>query len=366
MTTKYRPDQESHMAKAAGKGAAMLGRGYTPSPFTPKFGRRSKYTNQIETPRPMKNEIDELQIYRTLIPATRHAYDVTRRHSQDEAHKRAAEFYEELIESLSESILYDCRRLPLGFLEDTGVAYMHELVETKGSLILPHNFCYFEFPDNNFGCAWMGFASNETPVLPEYVEPVPAPPQGCVLYYGWAYQYGASISAIGQTMFPRAGLIFNVHDSHIPFDPAYTTEDEAPIVVATPYMKFLIAGVVALLNETYVLKTFKKDPKPYINKKRIKKGEPPISGDVYLLRVNVPKVRYEASKYTPLGGTHATPVLHWRKGHRRALPPLHGSNVPRSTWVRRHLVGDPAKGFIQPKGYQLRYKEPPPGAQRVA
>ena len=77
-----------------------------------------------------------------------------------------------------------------------------------------------------------------------------------------------------------------------------------------------------------------------LNKARTKRGRAPLS-DYHILRL---AHRY-VTRGEPLGGTHATPRLHFRRGHWRHLPSA-------KTWVRWCLVGDPDLGFVN-KEYRL-------------
>jgi len=93
------------------------------------------------------NEIEQLHIFRTVIPATRLAIQLVEG-------EEAKDCLEGLMDSLVHSVIYDCTRLPRGFIEDTGQAYFDELLATKGQLELPEGCCWFEFPDDCYGCLW--------------------------------------------------------------------------------------------------------------------------------------------------------------------------------------------------------------------
>jgi hypothetical protein len=80
----------------------------------------------------------------------------------------------------------------------------------------------------------------------------------------------------------------------------------------------------------------------FINAKRAAKGKPPLS-DYTLVTIDMDRVRQDTER---LGGTHASPRLHWRRGHRRHLPD------GKATWVRACLVGDPFAGTVS-HDYQL-------------
>lgn len=306
---------------------------------------------------------DTLQIFRTIIPATRIAI------------AQGNEWADELLDSLSNSVIFDCRQVPLGFITDTAVAWLEDLAETKGVVDLPYNSCYFEFSGdgtddiNYYACAWKVASlppseeandpDSEIQFFPTSADPV--------IYYGWCFHQNTSLHSIASATTPLGGVFTNYHgidgpgfEAQVHFDGkeggTFVPEHDCSIHSASPFAKFLVAGILGLLSDKFLIEKVSKDPKPYINGKRKKKGEPPISGDIHLLTIDVPRVRYVAAQNTPQGGTHASPMLHWRRGHRRVLPPLEGQNEPRVTWVKRCLVGDPSKGYSKPKGYRLRYR----------
>jgi hypothetical protein len=74
-----------------------------------------------------------------------------------------------------------------------------------------------------------------------------------------------------------------------------------------------------------------------LNKKRARTGKPPFS-EFKVLTVGKSKERV----FLPgnIGGTHASPRLHQRRGHIRRLP------SGKKTWVRHHMVGSSARGKV--------------------
>lgn len=97
----------------------------------------------------------------------------------------------------------------------------------------------------------------------------------------------------------------------------------------------------------------------FINEKRRKKGLPP------LFDYRVLTVTGEVSVAGPADGAggHASPRLHWRRGHIRRLAT--GTDTPRMVWVRAAVVGSAALGSIdkhyrvQPAAYERRQSERP-------
>src|SRR5215475_12984540 len=64
------------------------------------------------------------------------------------------DYYTELNARLSEATVFDCRELPMGFLEDTGAAAKTDLLETAENRNLPYDVCYFEFPHDLCALVW--------------------------------------------------------------------------------------------------------------------------------------------------------------------------------------------------------------------
>lgn len=72
-----------------------------------------------------------------------------------------------------------------------------------------------------------------------------------------------------------------------------------------------------------------------LNRKRAARGKPPFFS-YYVL-----EIRGDEQTRTPdAGGTHASPRLHYRRGHVRRL------RSGRKTWVRPAMVGDKSRGMI--------------------
>jgi hypothetical protein len=82
-----------------------------------------------------------------------------------------------------------------------------------------------------------------------------------------------------------------------------------------------------------------------LNKAGARKGKPPI-GELRIVSIKVGEKTYAASgKET---GTHASPRLHWRRGHIRRLPSGQITNV------RPCLVGDAESGLIVHDHYAVQ------------
>jgi len=278
---------------------------------------------------------DDLAIYKRLAPMVYRAMVGT----ADEA---LAHHFSNVLTVFKHAMLFDCRRLPLGFVEDTGEAALEDMEATGEPFALPWDECYFEFAESNCAVAW----AMDVPIEDRPSETVRSPfvfglhdhPELDVLD-----RYASVMS--GWT----AGHKPNGQCELIEFSAEPSTGDTNGAV--SLYCNYLVVGAIALLNDQLVIETERPDPRPYINAKRRAKGKLPISGPQRLLTVNVPRIRYVTSGNSA-GGTHASPALHWRRGHNRMLPGK-GNELPRSVRVKRCLVGDPARGYIKPKGYRL-------------
>lgn len=77
--------------------------------------------------------------------------------------------------------------------------------------------------------------------------------------------------------------------------------------------------------------------KKFINSKRMKSGKPPIEFEHKVVEIDPMLLRIPGAR---LGGTHASPRLHMRRGHVRRL------SEERTTFVRPHLVGRMDRGVI--------------------
>jgi hypothetical protein len=98
-------------------------------------------------------------------------------------------------------------------------------------------------------------------------------------------------------------------------------------------MQFAMSALAALSSRGPEVRV---QPAPEkLNTQRAKKGRPPIFE--YRI-VEIPA--WAKEKAEAGGGTHASPRLHWRRGHERRLP------SGTKTFVHAHLVGAAENGFI--------------------
>jgi hypothetical protein len=90
-------------------------------------------------------------------------------------------------------------------------------------------------------------------------------------------------------------------------------------------------------------KTIENHPPAKLQKKRKKQGKVPLFS-YHTLHLDIPNKKNNGES---LGGTHASPRLHLRRGHIREYQP------GKFCWVQPCMVGDPEKGFVG-KDYQAR------------
>jgi hypothetical protein len=237
----------------------------------------------------------------------------------------------------TEATIFDCRKLPASFIIDTGQAVVDE--EVIKSFRLPYKECYFEF-DTVSVLAFEGFAdeNNEKFVV--------------------HFRLIASANDVPPTTINNNEIVHglfmngNIGDSSALGYCNHDDNDEdhrMEIDVGA----FFLTGVLTLLNERLIATEVKPDPAPALTKARAKKGLPPITTETRVLTINVAAVRRVVAR-TKLQ-SHESPRLHWRRGHWRVLHRF--SEFEDRVWVRRCLVGDPDRGFVE-KDYRLIWAQP--------
>lgn len=123
----------------------------------------------------------------------------------------------------------------------------------------------------------------------------------------------------------------------------YKKEKEITIEDVKPVHRMLLATMMKLSNTSsgYTCRP----QNTFINRKRKLKGKPALAFDWVTVEIGDRK-----EKNAPLGGTHASPRLHDRRGHWRTMKAT-GKRV----WVRECKVGDASKGVVF-KDYKLKEK----------
>jgi hypothetical protein len=279
------------------------------------------------------------------------------------------EGHRERLEDLEGSIVFDCRKLPEQFVDDTGEAAFEEAEQTKQTIRLPFDRCYFEFADEVGICAHE-VGHNTGPYtddggythLGEMVE--------FVDYRDWGkwpewHDPGAEESRLVLEFkymgrrdppfgcFPNGITFTGEEDDHPRFyEPVNTVDWEDGRLLHAA--KRLI-GVLTLLNEHLLATEVRPDPSPDLTRARLRRGRTPLSSETRVLTINVAAARRAVAESTGRLLKHEPPSLHWRRGHWRTLH--RGSEFEGKTWVRRCLVGDPDRGFIH-RDYKLLWRQP--------
>lgn len=143
------------------------------------------------------------------------------------------------------------------------------------------------------------------------------------------YDYGRSTESFDSEWVGDPAETFQVPDSAGPeFD-----RGDPPALFVGIVGGFVASALAALSSRGPEIRTL---PAPkFLNKQRAKKGKPPLFE--YRI-VEIPA--WAKAKAEDLGSTHASPRLHWRRGHERRL------GGGRKTFVHAHLVGAAENGFI--------------------
>jgi hypothetical protein len=246
------------------------------------------------------------------------------------------------LDDLVNAVIFDCRKLPLAFVGDTGNAAFDEGQQTTLIVRLPFPHCYFELD----GLAiFAQEVDNDDPKAP-YVD--------FILYE--TTSEAAFIKSVLNSVFLSNGRKDHLHNSEEDLEegekiPLLRYREHPNQILDTAAMSVL--GILSLLNEQLIATEILPDPAPKLTKRRIKLGRLPLTAEMRVLTVNVAAVR-RLAKASPLR-THESPSLHWRRGHWRHLHRY--SEFESKTWVRKCLVGDPDRGFV-PKNYALKYEQP--------
>lgn len=294
---------------------------------------------------------------------------------------------------IDDVVVFDCRALPVSFIEDTGLAVWDEYKEREEVPITPYADCFFEFGDQT-GVYAGGCDVGRGPVeLPETetTEELRDRLMGHDFESYTRTEYFPCWSGLSLNQYKWNIVDYKPDTLGTPDDDFGDPDDEEDRVWSslggsaefhtrksfsryydTEYQyewnfctgspqwedlgkrgQIMLLGVLTLMREKLVLERTDPDPAPRLTVARTKRGKYPVSGETRVLTVNVPMVRSIARK-TPLMA-HESPMLHWRRGHHRVIHRF--SEFERSVWVKRCLVGDPDKGFVR-KQYRLVHELP--------
>ena len=155
---------------------------------------------------------------------------------------------------------------------------------------------------------------------------------------------------------PEEGFDFEVDGdqlTHLPFPKMAVCGIDAN---GHKFMLMLIAGESSVSVAGFVLWNKLKWPaiktNSHINKRRLAKGQSAIIFSWHTVVVDA-----KTAPQDGLGGTHASPRQHERRGHWRV------TSSGKKVWVRNCMVGDPALGSVF-HDYQVKQNFSMAGAQR--
>lgn len=269
------------------------------------------------------------------------------------------------LDSLSEAKIFDCRQLPVGFVQNTGEAVFEDYRQLQQMVRLPFNACYFEFSDGFGIYAQEGAMAWDAPGQP--LEGIASAPADDPRFHHQVEVHPfTEWDTLSRDLPDYAHVIGEFPNGYAGPDGSddpffHTNSISGHTDIRDPEVRHYDAAneagrrllaILSMLDEKLLASEFVPDPAPQLTRSRRRMGRPPRTGDSYVITVNVAAVRRIAKR--PVG-THESPCLHWRRGHPRTLH--RGSEFERRTWVPRCLVGDPARGYIS-KDYRLIRHEP--------
>ncbi|MGD9670237.1 MAG: hypothetical protein AB7U75_14565 [Hyphomicrobiaceae bacterium] len=257
-------------------------------------------------------------------------------------------YYADMIDTLfltSDVPTFDMQQVVRGLLlDETRLDFMVDLAEfgvqlsTEAKYPLPFDDTFFRI-----GVA-QGVRLGSDAILAIAYTWVPLPSgQMCAMPIGASVNPNKiKLSATSHSIGPLGGFSGNSEAVMTEYGADYITTviNRTPHVAdegQSPYFTIMsglltltmVANMLLMSRETQV----REEPAPFkLNKLRAKKGRPPI-GDRYFIHIAQAQRRLFSDKG---GGTHASPIPHWRRGHLRHM--ANGTIVP----VVPHAVG--AKG----------------------
>lgn len=118
----------------------------------------------------------------------------------------------------------------------------------------------------------------------------------------------------------------------------YMGKEEISEDFIKPAFKMVVVGLLRIFEGSTGHQP--KAANTFINRKRAAKGKRPLSFDWHTVKIEPPQPKGES-----LGGSHASPRLHDRRGHWRKLK-------TKTVWVKSCKVGDASKGAVF-KDYEI-------------
>ena len=203
-------------------------------------------------------------------------------------------------------------------------------------------------------CFWMGDidAVSELKVAPHYLVRMPFPtcwfegqviaPTGKQAIIGMLATETPGTSCIAEVLifmrYERGWALMLGASFNLDGGVCVTGTDRGALSQAA-YVMYALKAFLCAINCTNISRR-EHEPDAALQKTRTKKGKAPIFS-YWTLELNG---RSEAGPI--LGGTHASPRVHLRRGHPRQYAP------GKWTWVQAHAVGDKTKGMVH-KDYSV-------------
>lgn len=278
------------------------------------------------------------------------------------------------LQNLIAATIFDCRALPIEFVDDTGDTMRYEAEQTGERFShLPHNACYFEFRDEFSVLATIGGIYDAGG---QRFDQSTSEFDHADFYELEVYGYSSWRVSANVYLESLSDAYARITNGYIVGDLPQSAFDDRPSDTACAFYEGVnvlgpaedhllekavrrLLGVLGLLRDRLLIEEHTPDPMPLRSAKNKKKGKIPISGEARVLTINVPAVRYAVSRSAAMtnrqGSQHESPKLHWRRGHWRVLH--RGSEFESMAWVRRCLVGDPERGFVR-TDYRLTNEMP--------
>jgi len=256
--------------------------------------------------------------------------------------------------------VFDCRNIDIQFMRDTGQAAMEEMEALKQKVRLPFPVCWFEFGGETAVLASETHIYIPNDLQADLDEHPAGDPDVIVVeileFSGWSQpsDYLGDWDSDGPV-----GDFSNGFD--MTYDPSGEREDgppffevingdsdDLPLEMGAEH----IIGALTLLNEKLVSAIIVPDPAVQLSRARARRGRLPVSSERRILQINAPAILRAVNR---TGGSHASPRLHWRRGHWRTYG--RGRDAERQTWINRCLAGNPDIGMIS-KDYRLIWQLP--------
>lgn len=190
---------------------------------------------------------------------------------------------------------------------------------------LPFPLCFFEIP--NFGSV-LAYHSTLNPKLIKLQ----------VFYYNIKKQWSL-LDPADQVVIDLINGTINTTSPNPEIQTLYNDENSKEIKLTAVIINLVIRGL-SVLNCSNVI-CLDNEPSKALNKKRIKNGKVPLFS-YKTLHIKTPVFHNGRPN---LGGTHASPRLHLRRGHIRKYATY-------SIWINNMVVGNSRKGIVL-KDYKI-------------